>query len=176
MWRRLPWWRLSDCRWAFKGDRVTRDLLCIACDLQFFLSLPVFVPVSATGQHNFSVARAAAPSQWNATRPRRKAAGTRNGAPSNTARRRLARSSFRYRVVIALRYRRSARFRAAHWSKPFLITDNFFHSNRRLLSMRNLPIFDPIVCDPNPILFAIDRDHRSRWPFFSSFFFFFIHQ
>lgn len=143
--RRLPWWRLSDFRWAFKGVRASGDLLGIACDLLSLL--PVFVfAVSATGQHNFSVARAAAPSQWNATRPRRKAAGTRNGAPSNTARRRLARSSFRYRVVIALRYRRSARFRAAHWSKPFLITGNFFHSKPTDASYLSqiLPIFDPM--------------------------------
>lgn len=168
--RRLPWWRLSDFRWAFKGVRASGDLLGIACDLLSLL--PVFVfAVSATGQHNFSVARAAAPSQWNATRPRRKAAGTRNGAPSNTARRRLARSSFRYRVVIALRYRRSARFRAAHWSKPFLITGNFFHSNRRLLSIANFTDLRSNACDPDRILFPIDRDHhRSR----SFFFFFFL--
>lgn len=34
--RRLPWWRLSDFRWAFKGVRASGDLLGIACDLQFF--------------------------------------------------------------------------------------------------------------------------------------------
>lgn len=160
-----PWWRLSDCRRAFKRDRGTRDLLGIARDLRFSFASAV----SATGQHNFlAVARAAAPSQWNATRPRRKAAGTRNGAPSNTARRRLARSSFRYRVVIALRYRRSARFPAAHWP------------TNRSLSPKPLiyQIFTdlrPIACDSNPI-FIRDRSTEVAiffLPFFPFFFFFF---